>query len=360
MTQTLGLGEQVILYGAGNNGRKMAKFLGAHDVQVRCFLDRRAKQEQRLDDIPVLLPSTLSAGEKQFPVIISLFNRDVPIADVRASLRDLGFDRLFTYLDVHNMYQSELADDFWLTRRSFISEYRSEIAETLNALADAQSRELFRDVVAFRESGDFKYEPQPDLVRQYFPADLDGWPGDLPLRLVDCGAYIGDTIMLAQRLSIPMDSVAAFEPDPQNFTALGKYVRLQLNPNDVQAVTWPCGVSDTLGMHAFAIGEGESTKETSSGGCLVQCVALDDVVYGMKPNMIKMDVEGSEIKALAGAMRIIERFRPALAISIYHTPAHLWEIPLLVASWGLNYKLHIRSHGHLTFDTILYAIPTAA
>ena len=97
----------------------------------------------------------------------------------------------------------------------------------------------------------------------------------------------------------------------------------------------------------------------ASGEQTIQCVALDDTVYGMRPNLIKMDVEGAELLGLMGAQRIMSDFRPRLAISVYHLPDHLWEIPLFIAALGLDYQLYLRSHGHQTFDTVLYAIPQA-
>lgn len=50
-----------------------------------------------------------------------------------------------------------------------------------------------------------------------------------------------------------------------------------------------------------------------------------------------------------------------LAISIYHSPAHLWEIPLWVAQFaaenGMRYTYYLRSHARDCFDTVFYAIP---
>src|SRR5690606_33131118 len=49
-----------------------------------------------------------------------------------------------------------------------------------------------------------------------------------------------------------------------------------------------------------------------------------------KIDFIKMDIEGSETKALLGAVRSIERFKPKLAIAIYHGDYDIFGIPLLI------------------------------
>ena len=53
---------------------------------------------------------------------------------------------------------------------------------------------------------------------------------------------------------------------------------------------------------------------------------------------------------------MISAARPGLAIALYHQPSHVWEIPSKIASWGLDYRLEIRGHGHGSYDTVLYAL----
>jgi hypothetical protein len=89
----------------------------------------------------------------------------------------------------------------------------------------------------------------------------------------------------------------------------------------------------------------------------VACVALDDALAGFRPGLIKMDIEGAELDALQGAQEIIQRHRPGLAISAYRRPGPLWEIPMLLDSWRLRYRLHLRLHAYDGFDAVVYAVP---
>ena len=49
--------------------------------------------------------------------------------------------------------------------------------------------------------------------------------------------------------------------------------------------------------------------------------------------------------------------RPILAVSVYHRPSDLWEIPRLIAEFYPNPTFRLRQHGHHAFDTVLYVTP---
>ena len=67
------------------------------------------------------------------------------------------------------------------------------------------------------------------------------------------------------------------------------------------------------------------------------------------------------MEALQGARNLIAEYHPGLAISIYHTPEHLWEIPLFINELSRKsqrrYDYYVRSHGFNTFETVFYAVP---
>jgi choline-glycine betaine transporter len=89
----------------------------------------------------------------------------------------------------------------------------------------------------------------------------------------------------------------------------------------------------------------------------VPVVALDDVLHAQPVSLIKLDIEGAEADALQGARRLIEKYRPGLAICLYHFPHHLWSIPLWVAELNLAYRFYYRAYEQSTFETVLYALP---
>ena len=57
-----------------------------------------------------------------------------------------------------------------------------------------------------------------------------------------------------------------------------------------------------------------------------------------------MDIEGSELKALEGAIKTLKRCKPALAISIYHRKEDLITIPQFLKEIYENSHFYLRKH----------------
>lgn len=91
----------------------------------------------------------------------------------------------------------------------------------------------------------------------------------------------------------------------------------------------------------------------------VDVVTIDDYCKenNIKPDLIKMDIEGAELPALKGGMKTIRKYRPQLAISIYHCDRDYVEIPLYLKQNLENYEFKIGHYAPDIYETILYAIP---
>jgi FkbM family methyltransferase len=352
----------VILYGAGNIGHEVYAILTQRGWRVRCFLDQNAKPGAHWQGVPVLLPNNdvLTPAEHDLPVIIAIFNRDVNIPLVAQNLTELGYGVCLSFIDFHVRFAAELGDRFWLAERDIYATYTEDINQAQTLWADEASREIYLDFIAFRQTGDYARLPlpRPDHI-QYFPTDIADWPPARPLRFVDCGAYDGDTLAILAQSKHPVEAVAGFEPDLTNFRRLADRVR-HFHPMPRDGITlWPCGVAARTETLAFSMGQGEGSRICQEGNTIIQCVALDDVLPGFRPTLIKMDIEGAEPEALLGARWLITNIRPALAISVYHRPEHLWQIPFMLYQWYSDYQLYLRVHAFDGFDTILYAVPHA-
>jgi hypothetical protein len=118
---------------------------------------------------------------------------------------------------------------------------------------------------------------------------------------------------------------------------------------------------------AAATGASEGTVRFSATGQLgsaagagetqVAVVTLDKALAGTIPTYIKMDIEGGEPEALAGARHIVQRDAPVLAICAYHVQDHLWKLPNLIHSLNPEYRLFLRPHIQLVEDLVCYAVP---
>ena len=92
----------------------------------------------------------------------------------------------------------------------------------------------------------------------------------------------------------------------------------------------------------------------------VPSVSIDDFVKTESLNrldLIKLDVEGAEPEVIGGGVESIRKFRPQIAVSIYHKLEQFFEIPLYLNEQLSDYRFHIEFYNPYCIDTILYAIP---
>ena len=103
------------------------------------------------------------------------------------------------------------------------------------------------------------------------------------------------------------------------------------------------------------VAEGETGAENR-----IEAVSIDQFARERRferLDLIKMDIEGAEQKALQGGMESIRRFRPQLAICIYHSQDDLFNIPLQLAAPLPRYRFHLHSYSPSLGDLVFYGIP---
>ena len=349
----------IIIYGAGNSGRKAHQILRSTGYDVLGFLDQKGNGSS-IEDIPCVAPNSDVAAkwcQQGAVVVIAVMNPYSNSSEINQALAHFSWNRIVPFPQFVELFHDQWNDHFWITHRNLYidANIQKVLLETAAYWKDQASRDCFKAILQTRISG--RLDELDDFVHQnpqhqYFPNDIPGWP--TPTRFVDCGAYDGDTLR-----DIPMQtlqSVAAFEPDMENFHAL--VTSTQSSPfqmNAVKVLLWPCGVWNKSTKLKFNAAQTSSSHIDESGNDIIQVVALDDVLQQFAPDFIKMDIEGAEVEALKGARSLIEKHHPALAICIYHKPAHLWEILQLIDSWNCGYEFYLRAHGFSGADTVLYS-----
>lgn len=197
------------------------------------------------------------------------------------------------------------------------------------------------------------------LIEQYrYKNKVKVEPGEICL---DIGACIGDTSIWMMENGA--QDVYAFEIDRGNLEFLTKNV--EASPEYENIKIFNLAISDKPQQLCYLpvpnrIGWGKvlPPNEQHPDGYMVECVCIDSFCesHHIRPTFIKMDIEGGEPAALAGAKNIIQKCRPKLALCVYHAWPHRWEIPLTIASWVDDYDYFLkRSHPHA--ETVLFAIP---
>lgn len=183
--------------------------------------------------------------------------------------------------------------------------------------------------------------------------DLSPIPGDVVL---DCGACIGDFSLLFAGMVGPQGQVHTFDPIPLH----ARYCRLQASLNPSLA---PAFFINTLavGDRTYsAEGTHIDSDRIDPGGLSIDafsCTTLDDYAENNlnRVDFIKMDVEGAELGALIGATEVIREFKPRLAISGYHKPEDLWEIPQKLKALNPGYELTFGHHSPVHWESVFYA-----
>jgi FkbM family methyltransferase len=142
---------------------------------------------------------------------------------------------------------------------------------------------------------------------------------------VDAGALNGDHAICYSRYAGPDGLVFAIEPGPLAFRCLEHNVTLFPAQNTI-AVPFAIGASEgTANWIEHASGDlGMATCETSvTGAVLVK--PLDTIIkagfpdgHDRRVDFIKLDLEGAELEALRGAIRILTNDRPVLVLEINH------------------------------------------
>lgn len=200
------------------------------------------------------------------------------------------------------------------------------------------------------------------ILQQYRCAlsshNIEVEPGDI---VIDAGACYGDTALYFANKTGPEGSVYSFEFMPENIDVFEQ--NLLLNPqlssriNIVKNPLW-----STSGMKLFVEGTGPAshitTEPSDPNSTVVETLCIDDLVAQMqleKVNFIKMDIEGVELEALKGAQDTIMKYKPKLAISVYHNLIDYWTIPQWIDSLGLGYQFSMRHFTIHAEETILFA-----
>lgn len=336
-----------VLFGAGMLGRKVAGALRRAGVEPLAFADNNAGlQGGRVEGVPVFAPAEAAVrwgGEALFVVTIWRATGDDGMAARVAWLRSLGCRRVSTFLTLGWFYDGVLPH-FGADRPSRMLEHAAELRQAGTLWQDEQSRETYRRQLAWRLQADFDGVglPVPD---QYFPKDLFGPRADEVF--VDGGAFDGDTL---RRLPWSCRRIWAIEPDPGTVEKL----RQMAGPEVVVCET---ALGRAAGRVRFNAAGSIGSARSDVGTVDVKVSALDDLLAGEDPTLVKLDIEGDELAALQGGRRTLERAQPIVAVCVYHRPQDLWEIPLYLHTVLPAHRLFLRIHEHDGFELVAYAVP---
>lgn len=177
----------------------------------------------------------------------------------------------------------------------------------------------------------------------------------------DLGGCWGDTALYFAHKVGKEGFVYSFEFIPRNINVFK--LNMDLNSDLSQRIKLiPNAVSNTSDRTVYYTDKGPGSKVSfkpqNEATGKTKTVSIDDFVLRNnleKVDLIKMDIEGAECLALEGALETIKKFKPKLAIAIYHSLSDLALIPNWIIDLNLGYEIHL---GHYTIhdeETICFA-----
>lgn len=248
-------------------------------------------------------------------------------------------------------------EDIYRSHERFASE-QEKIFCAYEMLADERSKWVYVNAVSNRIAPQFSQASYKEMFQepQYFPEDVFTLTQNE--RVIDGGAYTGDTCEAFLKICQgKFKTYHCFEMDHDN------YKKLQ---------NWRMGLEESVQKRIFChekglwdrkekISYGRNASDDSysiyntSDVYYAETETLDEFLKDREATLIKMDIEGAELKALAGGAGAIEMQKPKMAICAYHRLEDMWKIPLFLKKVVPEYKIAMRHHAKFwVSETVCY------
>jgi len=346
----------VIIYPAGRKTEALIESLTKNGIKIIAIGDSNSNLwGKKIGQFQIFSPTHLAEKHSNSPIIVSSTEYRKEITD---SLKKIGFKTIF-HISFLNFIDPNIFPVFPEYHQKFYSLFdpfnQADIIK-LNALwGDAESRKSFLKILKFRLSfNDVVLNERKFSNQQYFESKIIFFSKEEVF--IDCGAYKGDTIEQFNLITLAkFKKIYAFEPDRSNFDKLCKKCQ-EISAAKIECQ--PSGVYSSIGKVNFMeTGDAIARIVDNDQSFSVNVISLDDFMKNKEvPTFIKMDIEGAETEAILGAKKIIKKYKPKLAISVYHNAIDLWEIPLLIKNLNNDYKIYLRHYSNEVMDTVCYAV----
>jgi FkbM family methyltransferase len=330
----------LLLWGSGNYAEYIFQILKRNDIVVDgVFIDQKSER--------------LTFQEYEVLSFEDIKNKYAKINIIRGN-GNIERETYYREMDnVNSVYSFfDLMGFGWYLNETTFDNYSKTINDMYNELVDYVSKESFKAYLKSRYLNDWIYIQPHVCSKMYFPDFIQISNEE---SFVDCGAFDGDTFRLFEKKTKVWKNYIAFEPSIKPLDEINKYIETHKLQN---IKTFKMGVWNKKTCLSFIeendisrIVEGKIDNATK-----IEVDTIDNVCNKIPVTYIKMDLEGSELVALEGAINTIIKNKPKLAISIYHKPSDLINIYQHIKHLNLGYKFYFRIHTAVGSDAVLYAI----
>lgn len=270
--------------------------------------------------------------------------------EVKERLDEMGFTH-FNYLSFYrysslDLVQPPFMDDF----EDDFKQNKDKYEEVYNLLEDSTSKEVFEKVINFKMTFDFEFMDgfTNDHDGQYFDKTIV--PPIKNIRFVDGGGYVGDTAEQVIKNYPDFENIYLIEPMSENMRIAKRELGHLKN---IEFINF--GLSHK--KETLYFNEEKSFSTIYGKGTLsVEVDTLDNLIKE-RVDFIKLDIEGAEQDAIDGAKETIAKYKPVLAICVYHKAEDWYKIPQKVLAIDSGYKLYLRHYMEGIFESVMYFIP---
>lgn len=331
--------EYVIFYGIGNQSREFYKLVKNKQLKILCTDgDKKKWGTICFDKIVVEAPNVIFNRIKNFDysVVITSVRNQYEIASLLVEQYSIAPDRLFTFSS--NWYEENIY------KIETLIEHKQKIFEIAEHLGDVESRDYYLN----------RYRALIDrnpllIVPNLKSVSIGEYNGIISInkkdKIVDCGAYNGDTVSYYMEKTEGECNIYAIEPFADSYFDLIRMVDENGWGNAV--CTYNLAVGNKTQDKYIIFDDSDFgmamslSKENGQKKQVVHVDKLDRILSGKEISYLKMDIEGEEANAIQGAKQIISKYHPKLMISAYHRAEDFWTIPEMIWSIDPAYKIYV-------------------
>lgn len=351
--------EFICLFGAGRLGIEAYGILKKNNIKIDYFCDNNKALwgKKIIGNISCISPEELKKEFRKALVIITIENYSI-----YDQLKDMNIKEIFSifWFKYHNR-------NFF--NKISVYEIKDKIIKLNTILEDNESKYIINKTIERWIENDCFYNSIEAVRKMYESIENENEYFDskvIQLKddevYIDVGAYNGDTIdSFLNITNNSFEKIIAFELEKTNYDKLQANIRTYSTDIQKNIISYNKGLYNTRAFVTMAserdnVSISEVVKDKKDID-VAEVVALSDILQeDQKVTYIKMDIEGSEMEALMGASEVIKKWKPKLAICIYHKPEHYWQIPIFIKNLVPEYKIYIRHHSQIAAQTVCYAV----
>lgn len=335
--------EEVYVLGTNRYGLATAVWLESKNIKVIGYINDKIS-DVTFEGLPVV-KSNIDFSDK---VVINCIVEGRSI-DAQKSIDKCNPSKTIDYFALQFGYIDDLPSVDFLIETDSILDNVVEYCNLYYKLQDETSKQHFENITNFRLNRDIDYlnDFEFKIKSQYFENFINL---NEDASFIDGGGFDGETTKLFTQFYPKYKHIYYFEPTEQSF------INSIENLIGIERISFKKnGLWDKKETLIFNSTLGSANKISIEGNVSIEAVSIDEVID--KPvDYIKMDIEGAEYNALLGAKKYIEKYKPKLAICVYHNQSDFIRIPNLVLQFNQDYKIYLRHYTQGVFETVMYFV----